>query len=220
MLLALAVFAQEGGRRDVFAAIALETPKPARPQLRENPPPVLPAIELQSSRSNPAVTFPRYPHMRTREEFRAALAELRRKSEPFLADLTPRAPQTRARLELDSFQFRMEETEDQQDFARVWRGEGTWQNVRIPEYRGPVGWWAGYYRKVLQVPESVWKQEAIFLRFGAVDYKCQVYLNGRMVGSHEGFFAPFEIDITPYLRRSGENVRVGRIETEPIMLRD
>jgi anti-sigma-K factor RskA len=78
--------------------------------------------------------------MQTREEFRAALAELRKQYEPFLANYTPPAPATRARVELDTFQFRMEEPEDLRDISRVWRGEASWQEVRLPDYRGPVGW--------------------------------------------------------------------------------
>jgi hypothetical protein len=201
-----------------FAAIALQPAPPWRVHLRENPPPSLPSIELESGRSNPSVDFPPRHSMQTREEFQAALAELRKQYEPFLADYTPAAPVTRVRLELDTFQFRREEPEDLPDISRVGRGEGSWQSVRLPDYRGPVGWWAGYYRKVLDIPPSLRKQEAIVLRFGAVDYKCQVYLNGRMVTTHEGYFAPFEVDITPYLRPGSENVLVVRIQNESIML--
>ncbi len=222
LLLACAAAAaqQPEQRKDVVAVIALEPPPSHRSRLEENVPPVLPPIELEASHSNPGVDFPERHVMRTKEEFRAALAELRKKYEPFLADYAPPAQQTRAPLELDTFQFRMEEPEDRQDFGRVWRGEGAWQAVHIPDYRGPIGWWAGYYRAVLEIPEGVWKQEAIFLRFGAVDYKCQVYLNGRLVGTHEGYFAPFDTDVTPYLRRHAENVLLVRIENESIMLGD
>jgi len=216
------LFAQreEPRRKDGFAAIALQTAPPRRPSLRENPPPVLPPIELEASRSNPTLDFPRRHMMRTNEEFRSALADLRKKYARFLADCTPPAQVTRERLDLDTFQFRMEEPQDLLDLGMVWRGEGYWQTVRIPDYRGPVGWWAGYYRKVLHVPASILRQEAVFLRFGAVDYKCQIYVNGRMVGTHEGFFAPFEIDVTPYLRKDAENVLVVRIENEAVMLGD
>jgi hypothetical protein len=205
---------------DRFAAIALQPAPPRRAPLRENPPPSLPAIELESEHSNALVNFPQHYSMETREKFNLALAGLRKHYEPFLADFTPAAPLTRARIELDTFQFRREEPEDLRDISRVWRGQGSWQSVRLPDYRGPVGWWAGYYRKVLDIPPSVWKQEATVLRFGAVDYKCQVYLNGRMVSTHEGYFAPFEVDITPYLRPGGENVLVVRIQNESIMLGD
>jgi hypothetical protein len=215
-----AAVAKPNEQIDRFAAIALQPEMPRRSFLRENPPPALPAIELECESSNPLVNFPQQYRMQNRDQFNLALAELRKQYEPFLADYTPAAPITRARIELDTFQFRMEQPEDLQDISRAWRGEGSWESVRLPDYRGPVGWWAGYYRKVLDVPPSVWKQEAIVLRFGAVDYKCQVYLNGRMVATHEGFFAPFEVDITPYLRPGSENVLVVRIENESIMLGD
>jgi hypothetical protein len=212
-----AAAAKSPERIDQFAAIALQPPPPPRGHLGENPPPSLPGIELESGRNNPSVDFPQRHVMHTREGFQAALAELRKQYEPFLADYTPPAPVTRTRVDLDTFQFRKEEAEDLRDISRIWRGEGDWQTVRIPDYRGPMGWWAGCYRKVLNIPASMWKREAIVLRFAAVDYKCQVYLNGRMVTTHEGFFAPFEVELTPYLRHDAENVLVVRIQNESIM---
>ena len=197
--------------------LAFPPPMPRRPGLVANPPLDLPEIELEAEKSNPTVAFPERPVMHTREELQVALAEMRRRYQPFLADYTPPAPPTRARVELDTFQFRMEQPEDLADISRAMNGEGKWEDVRIPDYRGPLGWWAGYYRKVLEIPTDVWKQEAIYLRFTAVDYKCQVYLNGRMLTTHEGFFGPFEVQVTPYLRREGENVLVVRIQNESIM---
>ena len=199
------------------ATITLPPQPPLREALRENPPPSLPDVELAAVHSDATVDFPERHRMQTREEFRAAVAELRKQYEPFLADYTPPAPDTRARVELDTFQFRMEEPEDLLDISRVWRGEGSWKEVRLPDYRGPVGWWAGYYRKVFEIPQEVRKQEAVVLRFSAVDYKCQVYFNGRMITTHEGYFAPFSVDITPYLRSGGENILVVRIENESVM---
>lgn len=201
-----------------LAVMALQPAPEVRGRLIENLPPVLPPIELEAAQNDPSVDFPPRHTMASREEFRAALAELRQQYEPFLADYTPPMPATRVRVELDTFQFRMEEPEDLRDIGRVWRGEGHWEDVRLPDYRGPVGWWAGYYRKELNISSELWKQEAIVLRFGAVDYKCQVYLNGRMVATHEGFFAPFQVNVTPYLRQDGQNVLMVRIENESIML--
>lgn len=51
-----------------------------------------------------------------------------------------------------------------------------------------------------------WKGKNIVLHFGAVDYECTVWLNGRLVGNHKGGNNPFSFDITPYLRRSGSQV--------------
>jgi hypothetical protein len=209
--------ATASGPADRYAAMALQPPPEARGPLAENPPPVLPALELEAAQSNPSLDFPERHVMRTRAEFQTALGELRKRYAPYLADYTPAARPTRARLELSTFQFRMEESEDLRDFSRVWRGEGTWQNVRVPDYRGPLGWWAGYYRKVLDIPAEVWQKQVIVLHFAAVDYKCQVYINGRMVATHEGFFAPFEVELAPYLRRDTENVLVVRVQNESIM---
>lgn len=42
------------------------------------------------------------------------------------------------------------------------------------------------------------------LHFGAVDWKCKVYINGQKAGSHQGGYVPFTIDITDYIA-DGEN---------------
>ena len=48
-----------------------------------------------------------------------------------------------------------------------------------------------------------------FLRFGAVDYRAEVYLNGKLVGEHEGGFTPFAFDVTKLLRDGDNQVTVG-----------
>ena len=57
--------------------------------------------------------------------------------------------------------------------------------------------WCWYSRKFTVPAEMTGKQ--IILHFGAVDYRAWVYVNGTMVGSHEGGHTPFGFDITPYL---------------------
>lgn len=37
-----------------------------------------------------------------------------------------------------------------------------------------------------------------FIHFGAVNYTASVYLNGRLLGSHEGGFTPFQFEITDF----------------------
>jgi beta-glucuronidase len=48
-----------------------------------------------------------------------------------------------------------------------------------------------------------------FLRFGAVDYRAEVYLNGKLVGEHEGGFTPFAFDVTKLLCDGDNQVTVG-----------
>ncbi|MEM2874698.1 MAG: glycoside hydrolase family 2 TIM barrel-domain containing protein [Candidatus Hadarchaeales archaeon] len=38
------------------------------------------------------------------------------------------------------------------------------------------------------------------LRFNGVDYACRAWLNGKYLGSHEGYFAPFEFNVTNMIR--------------------
>lgn len=48
-----------------------------------------------------------------------------------------------------------------------------------------------------------------YLRFGAVDYRADVYLNGKPVGSHRGGFTPFAFDVTDLLRPGRNQITVG-----------
>ena len=61
-----------------------------------------------------------------------------------------------------------------------------------------------HYKKVFDFSFSETKGLNTFICFGAVDYKCEVYLNGNFAGTHTGGYTPFSFDITPYLFE-GEN---------------
>jgi len=62
--------------------------------------------------------------------------------------------------------------------------------------------WCWYYRKFIVPSKMTGKQ--IVLHFGAVDYQTWVYVNGKMVGFHEGGHTSFSFDITPYLVSENE----------------
>ncbi|MBI3174967.1 MAG: hypothetical protein HYZ25_14675 [Chloroflexi bacterium] len=55
-----------------------------------------------------------------------------------------------------------------------------------------------WYRRVFANP-SVKAGERILLHFGAVDYECSVWINGKSIGSHRGGYLPFTFDITDAL---------------------
>lgn len=61
-----------------------------------------------------------------------------------------------------------------------------------------------WYRKSFVLPEEMCHKR-ILLHFGAVDYLCQVWVNGQHVTTHEGGHISFETEITDVLRE-GENV--------------
>lgn len=57
-----------------------------------------------------------------------------------------------------------------------------------------------WYQRTVQVPASGRKGRTL-LHFGAVDWQCTVFVNGQEVGSHEGGYDPFSIDITGALKK-------------------
>ncbi len=146
---------------------------------------------------------PVYKKPDTREELDAIIEELREKYAPFMQKLSPAVASTREVLPLSSFDMRAAEAEDFADFPRVLRGEGEWQSIKIPYYFGLTGATVHYYRTTFNI-EKIAAGKAAFLCFDGVDYIAEVFLNGAYLGSHEGFFAPFEFDATPYLH-DGEN---------------
>jgi hypothetical protein len=58
---------------------------------------------------------------------------------------------------------------------------------------------------------------ALFICFGGVDYRANVFLNGAYLGSHEGFFAAFEFDCTAVVHE-GENVLLVQVQNDAICM--
>ena len=67
-----------------------------------------------------------------------------------------------------------------------------------------------WYQREFEVP-SKWNGKRILLHFGAVDWKCDVWVNDIKVGSHTGGYTPFSIDITQALKKKGNNVLKVRV---------
>lgn len=55
-----------------------------------------------------------------------------------------------------------------------------------------------WYRRRVQVPAE-WRERAVFLYFGAVNYYCQVWVNGQFLGDHEGGYTPFHFRLDAHL---------------------
>ncbi len=64
----------------------------------------------------------------------------------------------------------------------------------------------GWYRRRF-TPPADWSGQRIRLRFGAVDWAARVWIDGAEVGSHEGGYSPFELDITDQVE-PGEEAEV------------
>jgi hypothetical protein len=67
-----------------------------------------------------------------------------------------------------------------------------------------------WYSRSFEVPEA-WDSGALLLHFGAVDYRADVWINGRVAGRNRGGHVPFSFDIAPYLRPGANRITV-RVE--------
>ncbi len=64
-----------------------------------------------------------------------------------------------------------------------------------------------WYRTEITLADGM-KGKNILLHFGAVDWRTEVYVNGRKVGSHDGGYDPFSFDITAALKKGTQQLEV------------
>ena len=73
------------------------------------------------------------------------------------------------------------------------------------DYLGPA-----WYQVSFHLPWG-YNQKRLFLRFNSVNYLAQVWLNGELLGSHEGGHLPFEFEITDKIHPT-DNLVVVRVD--------
>ena len=85
-------------------------------------------------------------------------------------------------------------------------GDWNTQDERLFFYEGTV-----WFKKNFQVK----KEENVrhLLYFGAANYDCRVWVNGKEAGHHIGGFTPFNYDVTDLLKE-GENVVIVKIDNK------
>lgn len=94
-------------------------------------------------------------------------------------------------------------------------------NSQLPElkyYEGTI-WYA---RRFDVAKES---SKRLFLYFGAVSYRCRIYLNGKEIGQHEGGFTPFQMEVTDAVKEKDNFLAVEvnntrRVDAIPAMAFD
>lgn len=77
-------------------------------------------------------------------------------------------------------------------------------NSQIPELKYCEG--TMWYARKFEINKK--SDENLFLYFGAVNYRCRVYLNGTLIGSHEGGFTPFQFNVTNVVKEGGNFLAV------------
>lgn len=73
---------------------------------------------------------------------------------------------------------------------------GCWE-AQLSEPFGLVHAW---YWRDLELPADLPTNERLFVRFGAVMYRCDVFVDAQALASHEGGYTPFEVDLTAVRR--------------------
>jgi beta-glucuronidase len=117
------------------------------------------------------------------------------RAETFYLDLKPANPGERIEYDFDS--------------SPTLAVPGDW-NTQRPEllyYEGSI-----WYRRTFD-STPLGKGERAFIRFGAANYRADVYLNGQKLGTHIGGFTPFSFEITQQLR-GGTNSLVVRVNNQ------
>ncbi|MBN1623017.1 MAG: glycoside hydrolase family 2 [Clostridia bacterium] len=171
-------------KNDVFAGIAANGMSGRKDCLEETLPLAVPDIYF-SEAVDVCPDITEISHIEKLSEFKKGINELKELYSPFLQRYCAQTTDTRIKKYINDFSFRFEHEEISRD-------------ITIPHYTGPAGRWTASYTSFFNA-DKIEPGEKVFLVFKGVDYIANVYVNDRYVGSHEGFFSPFEFEITNFL---------------------
>ena len=132
--------------------------------------------------------IPTVQSMQTKEELDKALAEMRKSYAPYLRSCAPDLPAINQRTYIKEF---------------LLNGE---QPITIPHFDGPMGNEVKTYTS--QFSLEAFDGKAVYICFRGADYIAKVYVNDICVGIHEGFFSPFEFEITSAAKVGNNTLKV------------
>ncbi|MEY4908150.1 MAG: hypothetical protein RL260_1868 [Pseudomonadota bacterium] len=95
------------------------------------------------------------------------------------------------------------------------RPDAQWRDIRVPanwHLEGIDHSGVAWYRKEFEAPAAAPATRAL-LQFGGIDYFADVWLNGRYLGAHEGYFEAFAFDVTHALRPGQRNELLVRVDS-------
>lgn len=124
----------------------------------------------------------------TREKLAEELKTERKKMEQYFLNYAPKPTQYNKRKNIDTFIL-----------------NGT-ESVKIPHYGGPTGNATDTYEADVEITKKEGKE--YYICFKGADYYAVVYINGKCVGTHEGFFSPFEFRITDAVKNKINKVKI------------
>lgn len=200
-------------KNDFFANIAASGIQNKKEGLVEPTPPILEEKILDFQE----VVQPFHPlkKMSTSKELYEEVEKQKEYYRPFLQDLVPKHGTNRNRYVLKEFSWRIGTSEDAANLLGVMQGKGQWEKIVLPHYGEPRGKAVTYYRTKFELQKEDLEKGSLWVSFKAVDYKAHVFMNQCYVGSHEGFFAPFEFDFT-HCAKEGTNELFVMVENDYI----
>lgn len=91
-----------------------------------------------------------------------------------------------------------------------------WDTVTVPHtYSGGDPRYehtgAAWYSRTFEVPKG-WTGSHLRLRFASVGDRCRVWLNGQLLGAHDGVNLPFSFDVTSVVKRDATNLLVLEVD--------
>lgn len=120
----------------------------------------------------------------TRDDLFFELKQKKENMKPFLQNLAPDIEQLTKRIYINNF---------------ILNGS---ESITLPHYGGPVGYNLLTYEAEFELDKK--NNKSYYICFDGADYYAVVYINDVCVGTHEGFFSPFEFQMTNVIK-SGKN---------------
>lgn len=185
---------------DRFAKIAAGYKTASDRGLKPIEPSKLPDRRISLSKGD-AFAFSPYDKINTKEQLYNELEKARKYYKPFLENHAPDLKALTRRTEITDFTFSLDNGEE--------------ESIKIPYYSGPTGKHTAVYKSEFEIEFEA--DKSVFICFKGVDYIAEVFVNDVFAGRHEGFFAPFELDITN-IAKCGKNTLKVIVRNDNVMM--
>ncbi len=88
-----------------------------------------------------------------------------------------------------------------------------WEKQGLHNFNGTI-WFIKAFPFNCSIPNRTsTENNLIILNFLGVDYFADVWLNGNFIGHHEGYFQPFDFDVSKLLNKSSNNILVVKVNS-------